>query len=174
MTHLELNKPQIIPFEDRHIDNRGWFKNLCFPEDIDFTVKQISTSFGYENTVKGLHLHFNMSKMVRVISGQIIDIAVNFNDNSKFLASSFVLNNKTGWCYIPKGYGHGIIYTEDSEIEYLLSEKYNIKDCHFIDIFDSQIGYNSIQVGFLESFKLKCIMSEQDKKGLKVSQWLFR
>lgn len=174
MTHLDYNKPLLYTWT-KYQDERGsleinYANHISYP----FAPKQILTNICYKNVMKGLHLHYNMSKMVRVLDGFIMDIAVDFNKESEtFLFSTETyLSKESGWLYIPKGYGHGIIFLTESRIEYLFSEIYDSKDCINLKITDPDINYSSqFRRAYFENSPVYH-MSEKDANAQGIKEWL--
>ncbi len=175
MKNLDLSKPCRLNCY-RYFDDRGCLEVSLRENDImPFIPKQILTSYCYKHTLKGLHLNYDMAKMVRVIKGAIIDIAVNFNNDTHQLKSyDFLLTPEDNWFYIPSGYGHGMIFLEESIVEYLLSEPYEDKNCQNIRLIDPMIKYSLTLWNQLLIDLPKYIMSDKDKNAIGVKEWLLQ
>ena len=120
-----------------HSDERGYFfenfRRNHFDElklDIDFV--QENESMSQENTARGLHLQappFAQDKLIRVIKGSILDVAVDVRKKSptygKHIAIELNEHNKKSFL-VPKGFAHGFCCLEnDSIVNYKCSDYYN-------------------------------------------------
>jgi len=129
---LKIIKNQI--FED----NRGYFTEThnrkTFSENIldcNFVQDNESKSL-YKGTIRGLHAQkppFGQDKLIRVIKGSIIDIAVDIRKSSKTYGSWQAVKLKEGdntLFFIPQGFLHGFITLIDETIvSYKCSNYYN-------------------------------------------------
>ena len=112
------------------------FSEDLFKEKIsDFTSKwvQMNHSFNAEKgTWRGLHYQkppFQETKVVRCISGGVIDYVVDLRKGSSTFLHSYSVeltaDNKK-MIYIPKGFAHGFLTTENNtELVYLHDEFYS-------------------------------------------------
>lgn len=120
-------------------DDRGWFMRT-FSEDVfrenipGFKCKwvQMNHSFNAEKgTWRGLHYQkppYQETKVVRCISGALIDYVVDLRKNSPTFLNSYTVElsaeNKK-MLYIPKGFAHGFLTIENNtELVYLHDEFY--------------------------------------------------
>ncbi len=108
-------------------DDRGYFyesyNKAKFTEagiDVDFV--QDNQSFSHKGAVRGLHGQadpFAQGKLVRVISGRVLDVAVDIRKNSptfgKHVTVELSGENKTLF-WIPAGFLHGFATLEDNTI----------------------------------------------------------
>lgn len=81
-------------------------------------------------TLRGLHYQsgeYAQTKLVKVITGCIIDFVVDLRKDSEDYGKCFVYEINSGYeLYVPKGFAHGFITTEDnSVVQYLVDEKYS-------------------------------------------------
>ena len=103
-----------------HCDERGYFMET-FKEDW-FTKHFPSINFIQDNeskseygVLRGLHFQkppYAQTKLVRVIQGEILDVAVDLRkDSSSYLQhQAFVLNETTKQqILVPKGFAHGFV-----------------------------------------------------------------
>lgn len=102
-----------------HYDNRGFFRELIhqklIPKKLIFTI--ISKS--KKNILRGLHIQKKnpQGKLVLVLKGEIVDVALDLRKNSKTYLKYFkcVLSDKNNKAvYIPQGFAHGF-YTRGKE-----------------------------------------------------------
>ena len=98
--------------------NREKFKNA----GIDLKFVQDNESKSRKGVVRGLHLQappFEQGKLVRVMSGSVLDVAVDIRKNSPTYRkwASIELSGKNKWMYwIPPGFAHGFATLEDETI----------------------------------------------------------
>ena len=125
MRVTETALPGVLLIEpDVHRDSRGFFLETYHADKygacgIAGPFVQDSHSQSLRNTVRGLHLQVGpraQGKLVRVIEGEIYDVAVDVRRGSpafgrwvgvKLTAANF------RQCYIPPGFAHGFAVTSD-------------------------------------------------------------
>ena len=136
ITETHLNGLMIIQprvFEDK----RGYFfesfNEKAFADagiNIDFI--QDNQSLSGAGILRGLHFQappFAQAKLVRVIKGAVIDVAVDIRKDSPTYGQHFSIelneNNKTQ-LLVPAGFAHGFVTLEDNTIfSYKCSNLYN-------------------------------------------------
>ena len=147
-------------------DERGFFyesynKNNL---DIDIDFVQDNESKSYKGVIRGLHFQappFEQTKLVRCVSGNILDVAVDLSTNSKTYGMSFSIelssdNNKQ--LLIPKGFAHGFqILSETAIVNYKVDNYYNPKS-------DSGLIWNDKDLSIDWNLDLKPILSKKDLK----------
>jgi dTDP-4-dehydrorhamnose 3,5-epimerase len=117
-------------------DNRGFFSELYRDDFFKDNVKNINFlqdnfSFSKKGVLRGLHFQkkpFQQSKLVSVLKGSIIDVAVNLKLDSKEFGRYVMVelsdqNFKS--LYIPDYFAHGFYAQEDSYVVYKTSEFYH-------------------------------------------------
>ena len=122
-----------------HVDNRGYFME-SFKEDwfaktfskIKFI--QDNESKSKYGVLRGLHFQkqpFAQTKLVRVIQGEILDVAVDLRKNSPTYLQhqSFVLNDvQKQQLLVPNSFAHGfIVLSEFALVSYKVDAPYDIK-----------------------------------------------
>ena len=108
-------------------DNRGYFYesfSAKFFTDAGITADfvQDNQSFSQRGTLRGLHAQkapFAQGKLVRVIQGSVLDVAVDARKNSATYGQHFAIelsaeNHKQLW--VPPGFLHGFLTLEDDTI----------------------------------------------------------
>jgi len=117
-------------------DNRGYFLESYNKSTLDTIIGvdfvQDNESCSQKDVLRGLHFQkppFAQAKLVRVIKGAVLDIAVDLRKNSstygKHLKTILSEENKKQF-YIPKGFAHGFLVLEDHTIfSYKCSNYYN-------------------------------------------------
>ncbi len=117
------------------VDERGFFfesynKNTFAALGIDASFVQDNHSLSRRGTLRGIHYQVRnpQAKLVRVVSGEVFDVAVDLRRSSPTFGRWFGLNlsasNKLQ-IYIPKGFGHGFLALSDTaEMLYKASDFY--------------------------------------------------
>ena len=108
--------------------NKAAFKNA----GLDINFAQDNQSFSSKGVVRGLHFQnppFAQGKLVRVLKGSVLDVAVDIRKNSptygKYISTHLSEENKTMF-WIPPGFAHGFSTLEDNTIfTYKCSGLYN-------------------------------------------------
>tara|TARA_B110000046_G_scaffold34266_2_gene37112 strand:+ start:182 stop:724 length:543 start_codon:yes stop_codon:yes gene_type:complete len=168
---LEITKTSIegllILTPKVHTDPRGYFfenfrKNHFEELGIDIDFIQENESMSQERTIRGLHLQappHAQDKLIRVIKGSILDIAVDIRSESptygQHVAITLSEDNKTSFL-VPRGFAHGFYCLEnDTIVNYKCSDYYNP---------ESEMGlfWNDPKMG-IEWPILDPIVSEKDK-----------
>ena len=128
---LIIIEPQIFK-DSRGCFFESWnakkFKQLGISEDF----VQDNQSVSSKGVLRGLHFQnppYAQAKLVRVIKGSVLDVAVDLRKNSPTYGEhvSVILseqNNKS--FFIPKGFAHGFLSLEDNTVfNYKCSDYYN-------------------------------------------------
>ena len=128
---LIIIEPQIFK-DSRGCFFESWnakkFKQLGTSEDF----VQDNQSVSSKGVLRGLHFQnppYAQAKLVRVIKGSVLDVAVDLRKNSPTYGKhvSVILseqNNKS--FFIPKGFAHGFLSLEDNTVfNYKCSDYYN-------------------------------------------------
>lgn len=138
---LVIIKPKVIE------DERGYFMEsfkesfitVNFPEIKFIQDNESKSSYG---VLRGLHFQkppFEQTKLVRVIEGEVLDVAVDLRKNSPTFGKweSVILSgeNKKQF-FIPKGFAHGFVVLSPSAIF-----SYKV-DCVYSKLHDSGIRYD--------------------------------
>jgi dTDP-4-dehydrorhamnose 3,5-epimerase len=107
--------------------NEQLFETLGLP--INFV--QDNQSFSKKGVVRGLHFQkapFAQGKLVRVITGRVLDVAVDIRPDSPTFGQHevFELRSETNnIAYIPEGFAHGFVALEDTIFSYKCTNVYN-------------------------------------------------
>ena len=138
MPFIKTNIPDLLIFEPKIFeDSRGYFFesfNLQTYKaegiNIDFVQdNQSSSQFG---VIRGLHYQLNphaQAKLIRVLAGRILDVAVDIRKSSPTYGKSFSIElsgeNKKQ-LFIPAGFAHGFsVLSEQAEVFYKCDSFYN-------------------------------------------------
>lgn len=137
MKFLPAAIPGVVIIEpDVHTDVRGFFLETYHVEK--YAAGGISDLFVQDNhsrsaggTIRGLHLQFGrpQGKLIRVIEGEIFDVAVDVRRGSptfgKWVGVTLSASNFKQ-CYVPKGFAHGFAVTSDvAQVEYKCTDVYD-------------------------------------------------
>ena len=133
-------------------DSRGYFmesfNNETFrKEGISFVPVQDNESRSVKGVIRGLHYQlrpFDQAKLIRVIEGKILDVALDIRKSSKTYGKWFgveldSVNRKQ--LFIPRGFAHGFsVQSEYAVIQYKCDNLYR-------PIYERGISYNDPALG---------------------------
>ncbi len=120
-------------------DARGYFMETYNMTDyidagINVEFVQDNQSASKKGVLRGLHFQkeFPQDKLVRVVKGEVFDVAVDIRKNSKTYGmwQGVILSeeNKKQF-FVPKGFAHGfLVLSEYAEFAYKCSDYYNPSD----------------------------------------------
>jgi dTDP-4-dehydrorhamnose 3,5-epimerase len=128
---LKLFQPRVFK------DDRGYFfesfNKPFFKENIDeVDFMQDNQSSSSKNVLRGLHFQkppFDQGKLVRVIQGKVLDVAVDIRKNSPTYGQHEIVElngeeNQVFW--VPSGFAHGFVALEEDTIfSYKCTNIYN-------------------------------------------------
>lgn len=149
-------------------DNRGYFmetyKDSDFKEaGLNYTFVQDNQSSSRKGVLRGLHFQrtYPQAKLVRVIKGEVFDVAVDLREDSKTYGKwvGVLLSEENKKLFmIPRGFAHGFLVVSDyAEFAYKCDELYHPEDEGGIMYNDPTINIQWPDVG-------EIILSEKDKK----------
>jgi len=150
-------------------DERGYFFENFNQENFNNTIGakirfvQDNESFSYRGVLRGLHYQVGkhaQSKLVRVIKGRVLDVAVDIRKESQtfgeYVSIELSESNKKQ-LFIPKGFAHGFIVLSDSAIFVYKCDNYYNKAS------EEGILYNDPTINIDWKFpESKLILSEKD------------
>lgn len=153
-------------------DNRGFFMETYSKRDfeeigVNNEFVQDNHSKSTKGVLRGLHFQkeYPQSKLVRVVKGEVYDVAVDLRKDSKTYGKYYgvVLSeeNKLQF-FIPKGFAHGfLVLSEEAEFVYKCDDFYHPGDEGGVIWNDEKIGikWPLEKVGG----KQNLIQSEKDK-----------
>ncbi|MDY6368129.1 MAG: dTDP-4-dehydrorhamnose 3,5-epimerase [Clostridia bacterium] len=169
-----------------HGDERGYFTETYNMNDlkefgIDTVFVQDNQSMSVKGVLRGLHfqINFPQTKLVRVIKGEVFDVAVDLRKNSKTYGKWYGVilseQNKKQF-YIPEGFAHGFLVLSDTaEFCYKVSDFYHPNDEGGLAWNDPKIGIkwesvvgtymgNASGKGYTLKDGTPIILSEKDQK----------
>ena len=109
------------------LDTRGYFfesynKEAFLKLGIDHNFVHDNESYSNKGVLRGLHFQkppFSQGKLVRVVSGSVLDVAVDLRKSSPTYGqwASVELTQENKWMYwIPPGFAHGFVALEDNTV----------------------------------------------------------
>ena len=153
-------------------DERGYFmetynENDMKAEGLDYVFVQDNQSASKKGVLRGLHFqkNFPQDKLVRVISGEVYDVAVDLREGSKTFGQHYGIllsaENKKQFM-IPKGFAHGFLVVSDyAEFCYKVTDFYHPNDEGGLMFNDPDINVQwPIPEGMTEA---DLILSDKDK-----------
>jgi dTDP-4-dehydrorhamnose 3,5-epimerase len=163
-------------------DDRGYFEETYrkdkLEEAIGYSIDfvQDNESKSSYGVLRGLHFQlppFAQSKLVRVIKGKILDVAVDIRKGSptfgKYVSVELSEENKR-MVFIPRGFAHGFVVLSDEAIFSYKVDNYYSKEN------DSGIAYNDPALGIdwqLDTDVLKLSEKDQIQQLLSDAERLF-
>ena len=158
-------------------DNRGYFMETYNENDFkdaghDLTFVQDNQSKSSYGVVRGLHCQlgeFAQAKLVRVLEGKVIDVAVDFRKDSptylKHVAVELSAENNRQ-LFIPRGFLHGFAVLSETAVFAYKCDNLYCKESEFGILFnDKDLNINW---GVEED---KFIISEKDKLHPSISEF---
>ena len=177
----------------RFTDDRGYFTETHRKSDfmqelgfnLDLNIMQTNESYSKKGVVRGLHFQWNpfMGKLVRTIMGRMIDMFLDIRKDSETYGKIFMYDmpskyddNKNEWIWIPPGFAHGNVFTEDTVIEYFCSGEYSPGCEAGINPLSEDIDWSLCNQNLKDIFcellrDNSIILSEKDRKGLTLLDW---
>lgn len=144
--------PDVLIFEPTvHGDDRGYFmetfRESWFQENgIDVRFVQDNQSRSVQGTLRGLHYQLKQAqgKLVRVISGEVFDVAVDMRKGSdtfgQWVGEILSAENKRE-LWVPPGFAHGFYVTSESaELYYKCTDYYCPEHEHSLLWNDPAVG----------------------------------
>lgn len=154
-------------------DERGYFMETYHKKEfeengLNVNFVQDNQSKSTKGVLRGLHFQYTQpqGKLVRVINGEVFDVAVDLRKNSATYGDyvSVILSEKNKkQLYIPPGFAHGfLVLSEEAEFTYKCTDFYNGQDEGGIIWNDSEIGIEWP----LKEKKMKLSEKDKDWKSL--------
>ena len=160
-----------------HGDDRGYFIETFRADKLEEFLGY-KLNFGQDNesksskgVLRGLHYQLPphaQTKLVRVIQGRVLDVAVDIRKNSatfgKYVAVELSAENKKQML-VPRGFAHGFVVLEDDTIFAYKVDNYYSPECDRGIAFDDE----SLNIDWiLEKEELK--LSDKDTKQPKLNE----
>lgn len=172
MEFVAQSIPDVVLIKPKlHGDHRGYFAETFrqdkFEAALGYKVNfcQDNESKSTEGVLRGLHFQlppFAQSKLVRVIEGEVLDVAVDIRQGSpnfgQHVAVRLSGDNKHQ-LFVPRGFAHGFVVLSDTATFAYKVDNYYSPQC------DRGLGFNDPALGIdwgLPSDQLK--LSDKDLK----------
>lgn len=134
-------------------------KKIYFMQD-----NEVHSVYG---VVRGLHFQippFAQAKLIRVVQGEILDVAVDIRKNSPTYGQHYSIilsaNNKKQ-LFVPEGFAHGYsVLAEPTIVQYKVTQAYTPKSEQSIYLADKILNID------WKVYPADMIMSEKDKSAL--------
>ena len=151
MTFTRTNIPDVVIIEPTvHGDSRGYFVETFRQDKLEeflgykINFCQDNESKSSKGVLRGLHYQLPphaQTKLVRVISGRVLDVAVDIRRNSptfgQHVAVLLSAENKKQ-LLVPRGFAHGFVVLEDDTIFAYKVDNYYIPQCDRGISFDDE------------------------------------
>ena len=153
MNVVDTDLPGVVIIEPKVFgDHRGFFMET-FQADryrsaagIDLPFVQDNHSRSSRGVLRGLHFQIKkpQGKLVRVVSGAVLDVAVDVNPKSPTFGKHVAVelsddNHRQLW--IPPGYAHGfVVLSETADFEYKCTDYYDPND-------EGGVIWNDLDIG---------------------------
>jgi dTDP-4-dehydrorhamnose 3,5-epimerase len=184
MHFITQSIPEVLVIEPQvHYDERGYFME-SFRQDLlekklGYQVNFIQDNESKSNqrgVLRGLHYQiapFSQSKLVRVVRGRVLDVALDIRKDSstfgKHVSVELSEKNKRQ-VFIPKGFAHGfVVLSEEAIFSYKVDQYYSKKHERGLAFDDKEINID------WQIAKKDLILSDadQDYPKLANNQFLF-
>ena len=157
-------EPKII------LDERGYFMESfnenTFQKSVNQKVHfvQDNQSYSSKGVLRGLHYQtgeYAQAKLVRVLQGEVLDVAVDIRPNSPTFGQyeAVLLSGENQWqFFVPRGFAHGFLVLSDTATFFYKCDNFYNKES------EGGISYNDQTINIDWSFPTEnLIISEKDK-----------
>ena len=170
MNYLRTNIPDVIVCEPMvHGDDRGYFVETFRQDKLESFLGyrihfcQDNESKSSRGVLRGLHYQLAphaQTKLVRVIQGRVLDVAVDIREKSptfgQYVAVELSAENKKQ-LLVPRGFAHGFLVLEDDTIFAYKVDNYYSPEC------DRGIAYNDPKINIDWGIALSALkLSDKD------------
>ena len=176
MKFFEKKIPEVLVLEPKvHIDERGYFMetfraSIFKDRGIKLEFVQDNQSSSRRGTLRGLHyqLQSPQGKLVRVVSGEVFDVAVDLRKSSKtfggWVGEILSAENKRQ-LWVPPGFAHGfLVLSDQAELSYKCTDYFNPADEHILLWNDLTVAID------WPVNNLEVILSGKDRQGASLSE----
>lgn len=176
-----------------HGDSRGYFMETYNKNDMEeaglyLEFVQDNQSMSTKGVLRGLHfqIKYPQCKLVRVIKGEVFDVAVDLRENSptygKWYGVTLSEENKKQFL-IPRGFAHGfLVLSKVAEFSYKCDDFYHPNDEGGLAWNDPEIGIvwpgiigaykgNASVTGYLLKDGSQLVLSEKDQNWVTFEQY---
>jgi dTDP-4-dehydrorhamnose 3,5-epimerase len=175
---LPQSIPEVILIEPTvYRDERGYFLETYHLEKyhengISETFVQDNQSFSKRNVLRGLHaqIHHPQGKLVRVVGGEIFDVAVDIRPDSPTFrksVSAVLSGDNHHQLWVPPGFAHGFcVLSESAHMQYKCTTLYRPDD-------EITIAWNDPELGIGWPVE-NPILNEKDRTAPRLAEILHR
>ena len=184
MTFTRTAIPDVVIIEPKvHGDSRGYFVETFRQDKLEeflgykINFCQDNESKSSKGVLRGLHYQLPphaQTKLVRVISGRVLDVAVDIRKNSptfgKYVAVELSGENKKQ-LLIPRGFAHGFVVLEDDTVFAYKVDNYYSPECDRGIAFDDEnlnidwiLNHNELNLSAKDTKQPKLFDIKDDKE----------
>tara|TARA_Y100001970_G_C14047568_1_gene757142 strand:- start:414 stop:938 length:525 start_codon:yes stop_codon:yes gene_type:complete len=150
-------------------DRRGSFKEVFRKKILNKNFIFDCLSHSKKNILRGLHLQLKkpQAKMITIVRGKILDVAVDLRKNSKTFGKTFLIEmseDSDFSLFIPRGFAHGFLCKSKKCTVYYKCDNYRNKNS------EKTIQWNDKNLKIKWKIK-KPILSKKDKLGLTINEF---
>ena len=184
MTFTRTEIPDVVIIEPTvHGDSRGYFVETFRQDKLEeflgykINFCQDNESKSSKGVLRGLHYQLPphaQTKLVRVIQGRVLDVAVDIRRNSptfgKYVAVLLSAENKKQ-LLVPRGFAHGFVVLEDDTIFAYKVDNYYSPQCDRGIAFDDEnlnidwiLNHNELNLSAKDTKQPKLFDIKDDKE----------
>ncbi|MCK9236809.1 MAG: dTDP-4-dehydrorhamnose 3,5-epimerase [Thiopseudomonas sp.] len=180
MIFVKQSIPDVVLIQPKiHGDDRGYFietfRHDKLEQALGYAVGfcQDNESKSNKGVLRGLHFQlppFSQSKLVRVVEGEVLDVAVDIRAGSPTYGQhvSVILNSENKHqLFIPRGFAHGFVVLSDTAVFSYKVDNYYSPEC------DRGLAFNDPALNIdwqLPSTLLKLSAKDQNQPKLQAIQ----
>lgn len=193
VTPLVMPEVKALRFA-RFGDARGYFTEPFRRSDFDASpaldflrdvpMLQMNESWSRKGVIRGLHFQWNpyMGKLVRCVHGRLVDFFLDIRLGSPTFGriAGYDMTSRHDaaygeWIWIPPGFAHGAMFSEDSRIEYLCSGEYNPACEAAVSPMAHDLDWSLCDEGLRQEFEAMsregAILSPKDREAPTLDGW---
>lgn len=173
MNYLKTEIPDVWIIEPKvFADARGYFMEAFRQEEFRLNIGDIhfiqdNESCSSRGVLRGLHYQsdpFSQAKLVRVIKGAVLDVAVDIRKGSpsfgKYIAVELNESNKKQ-LFVPRGFAHGFqVLSDEAVFVYKVDNPYMPAYEHSLSINDPEIN-----IAWKQFDDIEAVLSEKDSRA---------
>ena len=167
MKFSRLQIPDLIHIEPQvHLDVRGYFTETFRQDKLEnflgrpLTFLQDNESESSQGVFRGLHYQlppYAQTKLVRVVSGTILDIAVDIRKNSPTFGQHVQTElsaKRQNQLFVPQGFAHGfVVLSPTAKICYKVDNYYHPEADRSLNVSDPALDLNLPVEDWIRSVK---------------------
>ncbi len=190
-----LSIPDVLSIRfARFIDERGYFSETWRAGDFDAApgleglrgvrFLQCNESFSKKGVARGFHFQWDppQGKLVRVVRGRMIDMALDIRKGSPS-AGKVIARDMSGressaegeWLWLPPGFAHGVLFLEDTTIEYFCTAAWNPAAEASLSLLAEGLDWSLCDPAPAEAARsflaARPMISAKDREGVSYKTW---